>query len=285
MRELSMSKWTTWILVLFISLVPLAAQAQTAVTNLSEAQVDLWPDLDRPSVLVLITASLPDDTTYPATVRFMLPTEPNAVASITADGQMLNAPFQTLSEDDAYLIEVETSEPIVRVEYYFPYSREGDNVDFSYQWLGGPAVDSLVLMFREPSMATAVDPDARFELIGTLPDGQSYHQWDVGAVGPDETITADFAYVAPPAIVQSVSSTGTAAPVQEASSSTLPVVLAAAGGLLLGVGLGWALSRQRRAVRRVSQRARTAQAAYCHECGARLRSGDAFCRQCGTKLR
>jgi hypothetical protein len=280
-----MSKWTTWILVLFITLVPLTAKAQTAATNLSEVQVDLWPDLDRPSVLVLITASLPDDVTYPATVQFALPVEPSAVATVTSDGQMLNTPFQTLSDDEAHLIEVETSEPIVRIEYYFPYSREGDNVNFSYRWLGGVAVDSLVLMFREPSMATAVNPDARFEPIGTLPDGQNYYQWDVGAVGPDETITADFDYVAPPAIVQSVSSTGTMTPVQEASNSTLPVILAAAGGLLLGAGLGWALSRQRRTVRRVPQRAKAAQAAYCHECGARLKRGDAFCRQCGTKLR
>jgi hypothetical protein len=280
-----MSKWTIWILVLFLSLVPLTAEAQTATTNLSQVQVDLWPDLDRPSVLVLITASLPDAATYPATVQFRLPAEPSAVAGMTADGEMLNAPFDTLAEGDTYLIQVETSEQIVRVEYYYPYSREGSNVNFAYEWLGGAPVDNLVVLFREPSMATAVNPDARFQPIGTLSDDQSYYQWDVGTVGPDETVTADFAYVAPPAIVQSISSTGTVAPAQEASISTLPVVLAAAGGLLLGAGLGWALSRQRRAVQRVPQRAKAATAAYCHECGARARSGDAFCRQCGTKLR
>jgi hypothetical protein len=280
-----MSKWTIWIVVLLVSLIPLTAEAQTAASNLNEVQVDLWPDLDRPSVLVLITATLPDDASYPATVQFALSAEPTAVATVASDGQMLNAPFKTLSEDETYVIEVETSEPLLRIEYYFPYSREGENVNFTYHWLGGAAVDNLVLMFREPSMATAVTPDARFEPIGTLPDGQNYYQWDVGAIGHDETITADFSYAAPPAIVQNVSSAGAPAPAQEAPNSTLPVILAAAGGLLLGAGLGWALSRQRRAVRRVPQRARAAKSAYCHECGAPLKSGDAFCRQCGTKLR
>lgn len=280
-----MNKWTIWALVLLIGLVPLTAEAQTAISTLSAVQVDLWPDLDRASVLVLITANLPADAAYPAAVRFALPAKPNAVAYVTSDGQMLNAPFETLSEDETYLVEIETAEPTLRIEYYFPYIRDENNVRFTYQWLSGIAVDQLVLMFREPSMATSVVPDARFEDIGLLPDGQRYYQWKVGAVSADETIAADFAYTAPPPVVSSTPAVGTTAPDQKESNSTLPVILAAAGGLLLGAGLGWALSHQRRAAPRVPQRARTAQAAYCPQCGARRRSGDTFCRQCGTKLR
>ena len=280
-----MSKWAIWILVLTISLVPLAAGAQEAITQLSEVRVDLWPDLDRPSVLVLITANLPAGVAYPATVRITLPVKPNAVAYVTGDGQMLNAPFETLSEGNTYLIQVETAEPTVRIEYYFDYSRAGDAVGFTYRWLGGIAVDQLVVMFREPSMATAVNPDARFADIGLLPDGQRYHQWEAGSVGADETIAAEFSYVAPPPVVSSTSAAAPTAPVEEESSSTLPVILAGAGGLLLGAGLGWALCHHRRTLRRVPQRARAATAAFCHECGARQKRGDAFCRQCGTRLR
>jgi len=277
-----MSKWAIWVLVLTISLVPLTAGAQTAITQLSEMRVDLWPDLDQPSVLVLISADLPAGVAYPATVRFTLPVRPSAVAYMTSDGQMLNAPFQTLSEGSTYLIEVETTEPRVRVEYYFDYNRTGNAVDFTYQWLGGIAADRLVVMFREPSMSTAVNPDARFVDVGILPDGQRYHQWEIGTVGADETIAAAFSYVGPPA---SSSDAGTTVHVQEEQSSYLPVILAGAGGLLLGAGLGWALRHQRRSLVRVPQRAQEATAAYCHQCGARQKKGDAFCRQCGTRLR
>lgn len=287
-----MSKWAIWILVLTTSLVPLAAGAQEAITQLSGVRVDLWPDLDRPSVLVLITANLPAGVAYPATVRITLPVKPNAVAYVTGDGQMLNAPFETLSEGNTYLIEVETAEPTVRIEYYFDYSRAGDAVDFTYRWLGGVAVDQMVIMFREPSMTTAVNPDARFADIGILPDGQRYHQWEAGSVGADETIAAEFSYVAPPPVVSSTTSAtsnssfaGTTAPLQKESDSNLPVILAGAGGLLLGAGLGWALCHQRRTLRRVPQRAQAATAAFCHQCGARQKRGDAFCRQCGTRLR
>jgi hypothetical protein len=284
-----MHKWTFWVLVLVISLIPFPVGAQADVATLSQVQVDVWPDLDRPAVLVLITATLPAETVNPATVRFALPVAPSAVAYVAAGGEMLNAPFETISEgEDRTVIEVEAPEQTVRVEYYFPYTRDGDNVTFTYEWLGGVAADQLILTFREPSQATEVTPDPRFEDADVFPDGQRYYQWEVGAVGADEMISADFAYVGPPPVIQSPATTGTTtAPAQEDrdSSSTLPVILAGAGGLLLGAGLGWALRNRRRTVRRVPQRAKAAKAAYCHQCGARLKSGDAFCRQCGTKRR
>ena len=46
------------LVALWLSLV-VPAGAQTATNQLSQVQIDLWPDLDRPSVLVLITAELP----------------------------------------------------------------------------------------------------------------------------------------------------------------------------------------------------------------------------------
>jgi hypothetical protein len=281
-----MNKWTVYLLVLLVSAVPRPTQAQTAVTNLTKVQVDLWPDLDRPALLVLITANLPADVDLPAPVRFRLPLEPSAVAYLAEDGQLLNAPFQIIAQDETTLIEVEAPAPTIRVEYYAPYNRTGNNVSLTYQWLGGVAADELTLMFREPSLATSVSPDPAFEDIGPLPDdGQRYFQRIVGAVGADETVSAAFDYVAPPPTFSNPSSNPTTTPAQQESSSTLPVVLAAAGGLLLGTGLGWALSNQRRTTRPAPRRAKPVQAGYCRACGARLKSGDAFCRQCGTRLR
>jgi hypothetical protein len=276
-----MNKWTIYLLILFVSAIPLSAKAQTAVTNLTEVQVDLWPDLDRAALLVLITANLPTDVDLPATVRFRLPMEPSAVAYVTEDAQMLNAPFQTISQDETTLIEVEAPAPTIRIEYYAPYNRTGDNVSLTYQWLGGVAADELVLMFREPSLATSISPDTAFEDIGTLPDGQRYFRRAVGAVAADETVSAAFDYVAPPPVISSTSPETPTITLQRESSSTLPVVLAGAGGLLLGTGLGWALNNQRR----TPQRANPARIGYCPACGARRKSGDAFCRQCGKKLR
>jgi hypothetical protein len=69
---------------------------------------------------------------------------------------MFNAPFQTQSGDGATLLTVETTEPIVRVEYYFPYSRVDDTVQFTYTWLGGVAADELTILVQEPAQATQV---------------------------------------------------------------------------------------------------------------------------------
>ena len=45
------------LLLLFTAVIPVAAQDE--VTELDQMTVELWPDYDRPAMLVLLTGTLP----------------------------------------------------------------------------------------------------------------------------------------------------------------------------------------------------------------------------------
>lgn len=258
--------------------------AQTATNQLSQVQIDLWPDLDRPSVLVLITAELPADAPLPSTLEFKLPVEPSAVASVNAAGDMLNTPYSTESDAGVTTVTVESNERTIRVEYYFPYQQTGNQIEFEYQWLGGPAVDDLLILFREPNGSTAVTTESQFENVGPLSDEQPNHSWQVGSVEVGQSVSAAFGYTAaPPAAVgdSSVNQPGS----QEATADLTLIILAALGGLFVGAGAMWFWQNQRTTVRPRQRAPKASRTGFCHQCGSSLKSGDVFCRQCGAKSR
>ena len=75
------------LLLCLILWVPAAAQEPT-VDSLAALEVTFWPDFDNPSVLVLMTGTLPPETEFPAVVALPLPddAELNAVARVTDEG-------------------------------------------------------------------------------------------------------------------------------------------------------------------------------------------------------
>ena len=237
-----------WILVFAALLVVQPVEAQTIVARLDRVQVDVWPDYDQAAVLVLVTGELPADTALPATVQLEIPAaagEPNAVARIAADGSMLNTPSETQSSGDTTLLTVETTELTIRVEYYFPYERNGDAVQFTYRWLGGVTVDELTMLFQEPAQATSIMASSGFQEIGLQDNGRRYRQWMVGAVGKDETRAATFSYTASP-FNPSIVSLPPAAPSTQTQASILPIVIAIiGGGPAQGLAGSWPISATR----------------------------------------
>ena len=109
-------------LLIFLALIlPVAGQTQGKVTAIDSLAVELWPDYDRASVLVMLTGTLPADTKLPATVIIPFPqaVNLNAVARIDrSDGRM--------KDDISYShvpaeIKFFTPDLSFRLEYYLPY--------------------------------------------------------------------------------------------------------------------------------------------------------------------
>ena len=140
------------------------AGAQENVSRLARLQVDVWPDYDEPSVLVLVTAELASDAPLPATVSVIIPPEagePSAVAYEGTDGSLMTAVYDTQSVANGTLVTAETESPTLRVEYYYPYSQSGNDVSFEYAWLGGVAADDLTILLRQPDTASSINPGSR----------------------------------------------------------------------------------------------------------------------------
>ena len=214
----------------------------------------------------------------PASVQIKIPAsagDPSAVAYINPNGEMFTTDYSSRSDGDATLLTIQTPQPQVRVEYYMPYQRIGDQVQFDYTWLGGAPIDDFTLIFQEPDQAIAVYPDERLKNIGVLSDGRRYYQWAVGAMGRDETLSASFRYT-----------TSTALSPEGPGLPALIPVLTGVGGLLVGGGIVWLLTRRPKRPLRVYKAVRPTakQAAFCPQCGAPHQPGDNFCRQCGQKV-
>ena len=170
----------------------LSAHAQTPI-RLSSLQVQLWPEYDQPSMLVIYDLKLPDDTKLPISITLRLPKDANlvAVASQAADGSLLNADYQGPTMGDSWQtisLQIPTA-AIYHIEYYEPLSKAGDERHFSYVWAGDYAVDDLAMSVRMPLDATNVSSDPSME-ASQGPDGTPYLRKDFGAVAAEPAGTA-----------------------------------------------------------------------------------------------
>ena len=78
-------------MILIMLMLPITGHAQDKVTTIDSLAVEIWPDYDRASVLVLLTGTLPADTKLPAPITLLFPAaaQLNAVARVDgSDGEM-----------------------------------------------------------------------------------------------------------------------------------------------------------------------------------------------------
>lgn len=279
--------------------------AQSEPDELESLTVELWPDYDRPSMLVLLTGTLPAGTPLPATLTIAVPSgaEIHAVASFNEAGALLTNVDYTISGGQMTLT---TPSLRFRVEYYDPYVADGDQYSYTFDWQSGLSAAAVNVVVQQPRAAVdfTVTPAAA-STAANRGDGLTYHTLPARAVGANEPFTVVVSYTADAPVLSAPSQTlpgETAAPVSTppspSSSGFNPLwLLAIAGGLALLGGAWWLGQRQGRTAsrKRKPQPTRPASsrpakasggaARYCHQCGKPARPGDTFCRNCGTQLK
>lgn len=291
------------IVVIVLHLSRPAAYAQEGVDRLQWLTVDLWPDYDRPSVLVLVTGAVPDDAPLPATVTLPLPDQAtvNAVARISDANEMIDDIESTVGENSVTLV---TPDRRFRVEYYAPYQQDGSQREFQFNWQADLSVAEMDLSVQEPLAASSLETTPEADSVVEGNDGLQYHNLPVRSVSAGESYSVEVAYTM-------ASEQLTAAAAQAAAGATAPsaepgaaedgvgtdpnwpIILAAAGGVLVILAIGWQLFGPRltssgRTTPRKPRPARSEKsgaARFCHNCGAQAQPGDRFCRECGTQLK
>ena len=310
-----MLKRSIILMVLVLLLVVPVAQAQNAL-QFEAFQIDLWPEYDQPSVLVIYRAKLAADVSFPAEVTFHIPAaagEPNAVAVRQMDGSLLNAAYERVVDGVWAAITFTATAPEVQLEYYDPQlGKEGDTRSFEYTWPGDYAVAEMNIFVQQPLGATSLSivPNSG-EMVELPGDPMQYYRMDVGAPNAGETVRLGVTYAKANDILSIESlQVQPSAPLNGQESGTtgflelLPWILGGAGVILLvGGGLWYWRMNQPAAQPKATARGRRTGAAgkspeqmaaangangdaiYCHQCGKRAAAGDRFCRTCGTKLR
>ncbi|NPA26015.1 MAG: zinc ribbon domain-containing protein [Chloroflexi bacterium] len=309
--------------MLFVGWAASTPQEAQPVERLRQVLVELWPEYDRPEMLVLYFIRLPEDTLLPAEVALRIPArvgDPFAVAvRVSPDAPPINAAYTTKVEGEWQWVYITANALDVQLEYYDKLEREGDTRRYTFVWPGGVAVDRFVVSVQQPATATMLTLDPPEDTREPGVEGLMHFVKDFGALRAEDQIQLTVTYVKPddvlsvekinPPQMQATPAGGTApAPAETGRGFSLaeqfvrwgPWVLGGLGLFLL-ILAGWMFWRSQAEVVPKSSASRRrrlrfkpkapagepeeAEARYCPQCGTRARPGDRFCRMCGTPLR
>ncbi len=308
MKGATIQKITTAILVLLIALTIYAApvSAQEPV-QIEAMRVDIWPEYDRPSVLVIYHITLSSETTLPANLSIRLPAqvgEPHAVAMSDPTG-LYNLNYEIEPAGAWKKITFTTPIPDVRIEYYDPaLDKNGATRSFTFSWPGDYTVNNLLLTVQQPAGATNMGLKPNMGSSTQGEDGLTYYSLVAGKVNAGTTFDLTVGYDKQDDTLTSESQFQPASPSQPLNETTagrvnpsqvLPWALGGAGLLLIAAGFFWYFktgriasepSRPRHGRKDSEGQAESrTESAFCHQCGKKAAPGDTFCRTCGSKLK
>jgi hypothetical protein len=293
------------ILVLGIFLAfPSSAFAQNDVTFTSMT-VQLWPEYDQPSMLVIVDFALDPNTKFPVNLAFRLPLDANliAVATYATDGSLLNAVFEGPTvKGETQVFTVTLPSATARFEYYQPITFSGSQRVFSYIWNGDYAVDAFNMRVLEPVDTTSLTTVPKLNSISEK-DGLKYFDGKPVKLAAGEQFALNLQYTKTTSTLIASSQGGVqpSAPVDENTpgrvsfnfNKMLPYIIGGVGVLLIAGGFLYYLRSGRSPSKRVRRRANATneeseevvEESYCPQCGTRAKSNDRFCRVCGARMR
>jgi hypothetical protein len=289
------------LLVLLAAPVSARAQATLALENLT---IQLWPDYDQASVLVIYDFSPAAGTVFPAQMTLRLPAEAQLLAvAKQANGGLVNLQYQPpVKQGTDTILELSLADQSVHhIEFYLPYTRQGSTRSFSLAWPGDYAVKTALLRVQQPVEATNLQVEPVLPSLGQQSDGLVYYAKDLGALPAGKASVFKVSYEKTTDSL-SVSAQGVQPsqpldqPVsgQVSVTSLLPWILGGLGLVLIFGGFGWYWVSGRNTRVGPARRRHTARsaveegegtAAYCAQCGKRAQPADRFCRTCGARLK
>lgn len=285
-----------------------SAYAQTPI-HLSQLTIRLWPEFDKPGVLVFYIGRTADDVTLPSKLTFTLPQNAavNAVAYVdAASGSPSDAVNHTV---DGANVSLTTPNGSFHVEFYDPaLSIDQGRRSYRFTWQGNYVVDLLTWEVQQPAGATSFKVEPPGGTTITDENGLSSYQLATGgpAVGQAASILVSYEKSTSTLTADALGTSRTAgsSASQPAGVSTLTIIAVAAAFVIAGgvvfvlcggvAGISKRLSgaaapeeRERkprgRAAKKLGKKPPPGQR-FCPQCGEPALPGDLFCRSCGTKL-
>ncbi|HWQ05076.1 MAG TPA: zinc ribbon domain-containing protein [Longilinea sp.] len=300
-----MRRWSILLLIAFLFVLTPPVKAQSPV-GFDELKVLLWPEYDRPDMLVIYKITLSGSTKLPALIDLRIPKavgSPYNVAVEEADGQLYSLNYTTSQEGEWLVISLTAPTTKLQVEYYDPGLTKTDGRrEYNFRWPGDFETQDLIVQVQQPVTASNLQVEMVSGTWSTGTDGMQYYTVDVGKVPAATPVSLKLSYTkaddslsvpdqVPLQSSQPIGPSTDQLRVQEA----LPFILGGLGlALIIGGGLWfWLISRKRQSGpskrRHVSANLVNPEGVeadiYCHQCGKRAAKDDVFCRTCGTRLR
>jgi hypothetical protein len=263
------------------------AHAQVAA-SLERLEIALWPEYDRPALLVIYRATLPASTPLPAQVTLPVPAaagEPTAVAFADDQGQLLLTSYTRTVDGDWATLVIEAPSPRIQVEFYLDIAVDGAQRRIVFDWPGRVSAAQARFEVQEPAGASALVIEPAPEASRLDAEGRTTYSGSLGSLSPGTSFELRVSYVRSTQDPMLAPAVPTPDPQVAASNTPDPTWrallawgLAGLGLALLGAGgiIGW---------RRARRAGAPPPARFCHACGAAAGPADVFCRRCGTRLR
>jgi hypothetical protein len=314
-----MKRLSVTLLVLACCLVVVSGSVLAQdVPTISNLEIALWPEFDRPEVLVIYQGSFSPDTPLPIPVEIRIPAgvgQPTAVAYVSDDGQRLNQEYTTRVDGDWLVVAFQLATRSFQLEYYdtLPVDAAGQRA-YTFTYTADYPITALSLEFQVPPTASGFTLDPPADSVISETDGLNYHVVQAGSLAQGETGDWTFTYQKDNADLTASAFAQPETPVPPAAQpsagdgdSTVLIFLVAFVGLVAVGGMAFWLGRRtqsdetesrppqrqrRRGSGRGGQpqpRPRSAsgrdEAFFCHQCGAQLRPDADFCHKCGAVVR
>ena len=293
-------KWLFLPLLFALLIAPFPASAQEQVA-LDTVTVQLLPEFDQPSMLVILNIQLASTVSLPTELTFQLPgnvDKPYVVAvgptAQTVSDQNIDYTYQ---KNGAWLdVTITADYPAIQIEYYdSELEIQGENRSFAFLWPSNYATNALNVCLRVPVDTIEVTTDPKMRETTPAGSEQTYLEWGTSNLEAGEQVPILISYIKTSDRL-SMSGTIQAEAVDESTegrvslSNYLPYILGGLGILLILAGglYFWQTSKGKTEPRK-RHRSRDEDSeggdVYCHQCGKRAQANDRFCRTCGTRLR
>jgi len=297
-----------WLLILamgmgMIFIFPSFAFAKNEV-RIASLEVGLWPEYDRPEILVINNISLSPDTSFPATVELRIPATVKAphVVAVGASAELVTdqgVEFTTSRAGKWLVVSIEASGPAIQFEYYDPgLKKDGDLRSYVYEWSSGYDVDAFVIAVQKPFDARNLKTSPVLADDGVYPNQLRYYRSELSPIPantpfllqmsyekPTDTLSVSRLQVEPVEVNEDT-------PGRISLNNYLPYVIGGLGMILVMGGViyywqsgGAQAGRESRRKRPAAEDEEHPTGIYCAQCGARAKAGDRFCRVCGARLR
>ena len=298
---LSILLWFSWA-------APASAQQDIRFETL---EIDLWPEYDRPSMLVIYRAILNSRVQLPVELTLRIPA---ATASLNAvavrdmsSGSLFSVAYNREVRGDWAYITFSTTMPDIQMEFYDEIIFTDDRRAYEFQWGGDYAVDDLSLVVQQPLDTLEILTTPRLSQMEE--NGFVFHVAQIGGLRAGEMFDLSVQYQKTSSRLTAESLTvQSAAPIQVNTSgfpdaaALVPWGMAFLGVIILAGGIYWYWASGNN---KTSERARQPVTngrksrvepemyqdpdenglVHCHNCGKRGSGSDRFCRSCGARLR
>lgn len=284
--------------IIFIAFAPAPAYAAAASRGeapenppLARLQIEIWPEFDRPAVLVILKGELAADVRLPAAVSLRIPASAGAPAAVAAaagpSAKLFNVKYDSVRSGNFIALKFRAPERVFHVEFYDPLSTSTPERSYTYVWPGDFQADRLSVTLQEPATASDVSVQPNLDATASGQDGLRYRSAELGVLPAGKEIPVKVRYT------KATSQTSAEITKHKAADplalETSPsgeggpgwvALIAAAGALFVGGTVAWLWWRRRS---RASPQPASG-AGLCSQCGNRLASGDRFCSKCGARL-